>query len=141
MERAYNLNERLVKFSVVALKISQKFPKNPASNHIADQILRSGSAPALHYAEAQAAESPKDFIHKMKLGLKELRETYNSLRIAKQMCWLPEEDFEWILDENDQLIAIFFASIKTAQNNNDDENKMKKDKKKRRDDNETNDKN
>ncbi len=136
MEREYNLNDRLVKFSVVALMIARKFPKNPVANHIADQILRSGSAPALHYAEAQAAESPKDFIHKMKVGLKELRETFNSLKIAKQMSWLPEEEFEWALDENDQLIAIFFTSIRTAQNNNGEEIVKKlKGKKKESDDN------
>jgi four helix bundle protein len=94
MERKFALNDRLVNFSIVVLKISQRFPKIPAASHIADQIARSGSAPALHYAEAQGAESPKDFIHKMKVAIKELRETFNALRIAKQMCWLPEEEFE-----------------------------------------------
>jgi len=118
MAKEFNLNERLVKFSTTAVKISQRFPKNPAANHIADQIARSGLAPTRHYAEAQGAESPKDFIHKMKVGLKELRETYNSLSVAKEMCWLPEADFDWVIDENDQLIAIFFTSIRTAQINN-----------------------
>ena len=138
VEREYNLNDRLVKFSVVVLKISRRFPKNPEANIIADQIRRSGSAPSLHYAEAQAAESPKDFIHKMKVGLKELRETFNALRIANQMSWLPEEEFEWAIDENDQLIAIFFTSIRTAQNNNDEDTKKGKDKRNRNTDNETN---
>ena len=118
MAKEFNLNERVVKFSTVAIKISQRFPKNPAANHIADQIGRSASSPALSYGEAQGAESPKDFIHKMKVALKELRETCNALKIAKQMCWLPEQEFEWVLDENDQLIAIFFSSIRTAQKNN-----------------------
>ena len=136
MEREYNLNDRLVKFSVVALMIARKFPKNSGANHIADHILRSGSAPALHYAQAQAAESPKDFIHKMKVGLKELRETFNSLKIAKQMSWLPEEEFEWVLDENDQLIAIFFTSIRTAQRNSGADIDKKKSASKPKDNNE-----
>jgi four helix bundle protein len=118
MANEFNLNERLVKFSTTVVKISQRFPKIPAANHIADQIARSGLAPTRHYAEAQGAESPKDFIHKMKVGLKELRETFNSLSVAKQMCWLPEADLDWVLNENDQLIAIFFTSIRTAQINN-----------------------
>lgn len=85
----------------------------------------------LHYGEAQAAESPKDFIHKMKLALKELRETYNALRMSKKMSWLPEDDFASVLDENNQLISIFYTSIETASNNqekyNNKRNKKQKD--------------
>jgi len=84
-KRKFDLNERLVKFSGVVLKISERFPKTTSAAHIAAQIVRSASAPALHYGEAQAAESPKDFIHKMKGALKELRETFNAPGIAKQM--------------------------------------------------------
>ena len=81
----------------------------------------------LHYGEAQAAESPKDFIHKMKGALKELRETFNALRMAKKMSWLPENDFAWVLDENNQLISIFYTSIQTATNNlNEKKNKRNK---------------
>ena len=127
MAKEFDLNARLVKFSTTAVKISQRFPKIPAANHIADQIARSGLAPTRHYAEAQGAESPKDFIHKMKVGLKELRETFNSLSVAKQMSWLPATDFDWVLDENDQLIAIFFTSIRTAQINSGIDITTKKD--------------
>ncbi len=129
MESKYNLNERLIDFSTAVIKISGRFPKVSAATNIAGQIERSASAPALHYGEAQGSESPKDFIHKMKLALKELRETYNALRIAKKMTWLPEEDFAWVIDENNQLISIFFTSIRTAErnlnNNHDKENKKK----------------
>jgi len=136
MSTEFNLNERLIDFAVVVLKISEKFPKSLAGNHLAGQIVRSGSAPALQYGEAQGGESPKDFIHKMKVALKELRETYNALRIARKMSWLSDEEFVWVIDENNQLISIFFASIRTAQNNSNDENTKKKGNKKRKDDTE-----
>ena len=129
MESKYNLNERLVKFSIAVIKITSRFPKNAAATNIASQVGRSSSAPALHYGEAQAAESPKDFVHKMKLALKELRESYNALRIASKMAWLPEKDFAWVLDENNQLISIFFTSVRTAErnmNNNPDSKKKNK---------------
>ena len=128
MESKHNLNERLINFSAAVIKISERFPKIAAATNIAGQVARSASAPALHYGEAQASESPKDFIHKMKGALKELRETYNALRIASKMSWLPEEDFTWIIDENNQLISIFFTSVRTAErnmNNESDENKKK----------------
>ena len=129
MGSKYNLSERLVNFSVAVTKICERFPKKSAATNIRGQVVRSASAPALHYGEAQAAESPKDFIHKMKGGLKELRESYNALRIAKKMSWLPEEDFAWLIDENNQLISIFYTSVRTAERNlrnkNDNENKKK----------------
>ena len=125
MDGKYNLSERLIDFAVVILKISAKFPKTIAANHIAGQIVRSGTAPALHYGEAQAAESSKDFIHKMKVALKELRETFNGLRISRKMLWLPDEEFVWAIDENNQLISIFYKSIETAKKNNANKNKTR----------------
>ena len=125
MDAKYKLNERLIDFAVVILKISAKFPKTIAANHIAGQIVRSGSAPALHYGEAQAAESSKDFIHKMKVALKELRETFNGLRISRKMLWLPDEEFIWVIDENNQLISIFYKSIETAKKNDGNMNNTK----------------
>ena len=123
MDSKYNLSERLIDFAVVILKLSAKFPNTVAANHIAGQIVRSGSAPALHYGEAQAAESSKDFIHKMKGALKELRETFNGLRISRKMLWLPDEEFVWPIDENNQLISIFYKSIETAKKNNSNKDK------------------
>ena len=138
MESKHNLSERLINFSAEVIKISGRFPKIAAATNIAGQVVRSASAPALHYGEAQASESPKDFIHKMKGALKELRETHNALRIAKKMSWLPEEDFAWIIDENNQLISIFFTSVRTAVKNVND-NSGKQNKKKNSGDNESED--
>jgi four helix bundle protein len=82
MERAkrrkykeYNLEERLVSFAVKIINIVEKLPRSCAGLHISNQLVRSGTSPAANYGEAQSAESRNDFIHKMKLALKELRET------------------------------------------------------------------
>ena len=98
------------------------------ARHIAGQMIRSGTAPALHYGEAPGGESRKDFVHKMKVALKELRETFNALRIVKKANWLPAEKLNAILDENNQLISIFVRSIETATKNEQKNRKPKEDK-------------
>ncbi len=120
MERKYDLDERLINFADMIIDISEVLPKTFAGNHIAGQLVRSGTAPALNYGEAQSAESRNDFIHKMKVSAKELRETYNCLRIIRKRKWYTEEKLLLVLDENNQLISIFVKSIETAKKNNDD---------------------
>ena len=66
MERKFDLEERLIDFAAGIIDISEALPKTFAGNHLGSQLLRSGTSPALHYGEAQAAESPADFVHKMK---------------------------------------------------------------------------
>ena len=116
-ERVFDLDERLINFGSRILELSNRLPLTLAGRHMAGQVIRSGTAPALHYGEAQGAESRKDFIHKMKLALKELRETFNGLRIVKNVNWLPSGELNPILDENNQLISIFVRSIETATKN------------------------
>ena len=118
MERKFDLDERLIKFAVTIIDIAESLPKTFAGNHIANQLVRSGTSPALNYGEAQSAESRNDFIHKMKVSAKELRETYNGLRIINTKNWYPEEKIVPVLDENNQLISIFVKSIETAKKNN-----------------------
>jgi len=77
----FDLDERLINFASSILELSDRLPQTLAGRHMAGKLIRSGTAPALHYGEAQAAESRKDFIHKMKVALKELRETFNGLKI------------------------------------------------------------
>lgn len=77
MDKKFDLEERLIDFAFVIIDISEALPKTRAGEHLGGQLLRSGTSPALHHGEAQAAESPADFIHKMKVCLKELRETFN----------------------------------------------------------------
>ncbi len=80
----FDLEERLINYSVLILDIVDSLPENKVANHLANQIVRSGTAPSLMYGEAQSSESRKDFIHKMRLSLKELRETYNCLKILSR---------------------------------------------------------
>ena len=72
-EREYDLQERFVDYRTIAL--SEALPETKTGKHISSQILRSGTSPAPNYGEAQSAESRADFIHKLKVALKELRET------------------------------------------------------------------
>jgi four helix bundle protein len=118
MNKIYNLDERLIEFASLVIDVSEALPKTIGGNHLSGQLVRSGTAPALHYGEAQGAESRNDFIHKMKIALKELRETYNCLRIIDRKGWIKSEAQKNILMENNQLISIFVKSIETAQKNN-----------------------
>jgi four helix bundle protein len=117
MERKYDLDERLINFSSYCIDVVESLPKTLAGNHIASQLVRSSTSPALHYGEAQSAESRNDFIHKMKVCLKELRETFNCIRLIKKRNWFDTAKLEVLLSENNELISIFVSSLKTAQKN------------------------
>ena len=117
MNRKFDLDERLIDFAAVIIDISESLPKTLAGNHLAGQLVRSGTSPALNYGEAQSAESRNDFIHKMKVSAKELRETFNCLRIILKKKWYDEIKLVAVLDENNQLIAIFVKSVETARKN------------------------
>ncbi len=111
-----DLEDRLVDFAVLVIKIAENLPNTKTGNHIAGQIIRSSTSPALNYGEAQDAESNQDFIHKIKVILKELRETYVALKIINKLkIYRDKIDLDTAKDENNQLIAIFVASVKTAK--------------------------
>jgi four helix bundle protein len=114
----YDLEERLIDFAVRIIKTAESLPKTKVGNHISGQLMRSGTSPAPNYGEAQGAESRADFVHKMKISLKELRETKVWLRmIVRADVIKPALKLEPLLDENDQLISIFVSSLKTAEQN------------------------
>lgn len=93
-------------------------PKGFASNHLSGQLIRSGSSVSLNYAEAQSGESRKDFIHKMKIVLKELRETLVCLKIIKRaVIKNTDPEIEKATGECNELISIFVKSIETATKN------------------------
>lgn len=117
MEKKYDLSERLIEFSNECFDIAESLPGSVAGRHIAGQLTRSSSSPSIHYGEAQAAESRADFIHKMKICLKELKETRNTLTLIQKRNWLDGNKITIAINENTQLIAIFTASINTAQKN------------------------
>jgi len=116
--KKFNLEERLIDFAVQIIDVVDALPKNPVCKHLgSNQLLRSGTSPALNYGEAQSAESRADFIHKVKIILKELRESFVCLKILKRKEYLPEDILLPILKEADELIAIFVRSHKTAKAN------------------------
>lgn len=82
--RKYDLEERLIDFAVMIIDLEEGLPSTKAANHLGGQLLRSGTSPALNYGEAQAAESKKDFVHKIKIVLKELRESHICIRIMEK---------------------------------------------------------
>ena len=79
--KKFDLHERLIDFAVQIINITDNIKTTKAGNHLSGQIFRSGTAPSLNYSEAQSAESRNDFIHKMSVVLKELRETHSNLKI------------------------------------------------------------
>ena len=111
-----DLENRLIEFASRIIDMVEALHKTFAAKHIGGQTIRSGTSPALNYAEAQAAESNKDFIHKMKVCLKELRETYVCIQIVEKRKWFEEKRLIPLKTENNELISIFVASIKTALN-------------------------
>lgn len=114
----FDLEERLISFAVEIIQIVETMPNSRSGNHLSGQLLRSGTSPALNYGEAQSGESRKDFIHKMKISLKELRETYVCLKIIfRAKLYKSEEKMSLIMKENNELISIFVKSIATAQKN------------------------
>ena len=116
--KRFDLEERLIKFSVLVIQIVEELPNTKSGNHLAGQLVRSGTSVSLNYGEAQSGESRKDFIHKMKVALKELRETHICLKIIKDTNIVnPIKGFETALRENNELISIFVKSVETAQKN------------------------
>ena len=112
------LEERLITFSVLIIEIVNELPKTKVGNHLAGQLVRSGTSPALNYGEAQSGKSRKDFIHKIKIVLKELRETLICLKIIyRTKIFRSENKIQTALKENDELISIFVKSVETAQRN------------------------
>ncbi len=113
----YDLENRLVKFAILILEVCDLLPSTKAANNLEHQMSKSGTAPALMYGEVQAAESRADFIHKMKMLLKELRETRVILRIISEKPIIKHEKIELASKECNELIGIFSKSIKTAKTN------------------------
>ena len=116
--RKFDLEERLLKFASAVIDLSEKLPATRAGNHVAGQFLRSGTSPYPNHAEAESAESRDDFIHKLKICLKELRETRRWARLIHLKGWAKTDPgLLFVLDESDELIRIFVSSINTTQQN------------------------
>jgi len=114
--KTYDLEERLIDFAVRIIRMVESLPNTRVSNHIAGQLLRCGTSPAPNYGEAQSAESRADFVHKMKVCLKELRETRVwLLMIVRAKLIKPTSKLDSLIQETNELISIFVTSIRTAK--------------------------
>ena len=117
--KEYDLEERLIDFAVRIIRLADSLPKSKVGRHISAQLIRSGTSPAPNYGEAQSAESRADFIHKMKICLKELRETRVWLLIIVRAKLIkPVSKLDSLIQESNELISIFVTSIRTAKRGN-----------------------
>jgi four helix bundle protein len=117
--KAMGLERRLICFAGQVIKICPKLRRTVEGRHISSQILRSSTATAANYAEARGAESRSDFVHKLRVVLKELNETAVWLHLINEVSLLPPEITSEIVAENHELCRIIAASIKTARSNGD----------------------
>jgi four helix bundle protein len=115
--RKFDLEDRLLEFSARIIRLVDELPNTRAANHLAGQLLRCGTSPYGNHGEVEAAESRKDFIHKLKICLKELKETRRWLRLAAKSSMVPASKVAAMLNETEELIRIFFTSIRTAERN------------------------
>ena len=115
MNKPYDLEERLIDFAVDLIDVVEVLPDSKAGNHIANQLVRSGTSPAPNYGEARGAESKRDFVRKLKISLKELRETSVWLKIIAKKDFCDPAKTEATIKECEELIAIFVSSTKTAE--------------------------
>ncbi len=119
MERKFDLEDRLVDYTCNMIDLVEALPSTRAGNYIAGQLIRSCHSPTFNYGEAQAAESRNDFIHKMGIVLKELKECRAALKIIQRKAFIqPLSKFTVLFNETEELIAIIAKGIATARNNN-----------------------
>lgn len=115
MAKGADIEERLIDFAVRLMTVCGALPDTPAGRHIRGQLLRSGTSPAPNYGEARSAESQRDFVHKLKIVLKELNESRVWLKIIVRANLLSEQQLNGLLDECDQLCRIMGSSIRTSR--------------------------
>ena len=124
-DKAGDVEERLLLFGVRVLRLIDAMPETAAGKHVGKQVLRSGTSPAPNYAEARAAESDADFVHKLKIALKELNETHIWLRMMNLAELVKAGSLEDLIDENKQLCRILAATIRTTKERMENERQSK----------------
>ena len=114
--RPFDLEARLLDYATRVVRVAESLPRTRTGNHVAGQLLRAGTSPLSNHGEAQAAESPADFVHKLHICLKELRETHRWLQLVRSVPLVkPPSKLDGILVETEELVKIFASSIKTAK--------------------------
>jgi four helix bundle protein len=111
----FDLEDRLLDFSARIIRLVDALPNTRAANHVAGQLLRCGTSPYGNHGEVEAAESRRDFVHKLRICLKELKETRRWLRLLQKASLVREKKMGAILGETEELIKIFFTSVRTAE--------------------------
>jgi len=109
------MEDRMIDFAARCGEVVNALPEDRLGRHIAGQLVRSGTSPAPNYGEACAAESRADFIHKLGVVLKELRETRIWLKLAIRSKCLPAKRLQPLIDECTELMNIIGKSITTAK--------------------------
>jgi four helix bundle protein len=114
--KEYDLEERLLHYAAGIIRLTRSLEASYAHRHVANQLLRAGTAPLANHGEAQAAESDADFLHKLKVSLKELRESHRWLKLIRMVPLTDRNDrLEPMLVETDELERIFNRSVQTVQ--------------------------
>lgn len=118
-QRKYDLEDRFVNYTCIMIDIVESLPNTRAGNYMAGQLIKSCHSPTFNYGEAQAAESRNDFIHKMGIILKELKECRTALKIIRRKEMIKSiEKLDEVFKETEELISIIGKSISTAKNKN-----------------------
>lgn len=115
MEEKRKLDERLLEYGARIIRLVESLPKNLTGRRIGDQLLRSGTSAGANYEEAQGAESKDDFVHKLHISLKELRESNYWLRMLVKAGTVPPQRMASLLDEPDELRAMLSKALATAK--------------------------
>ncbi len=114
----FDLEDRLLEYAVRVIRVTEKMKPSRAGEHIADQLLRSGTSPYGNHGEAEGAESRKDFVHKLRVCFKELRESRRWLRLVQKAELISQPKLlDDLLIESDELVRIFAKSLQTASKN------------------------
>ena len=114
MARRYDLEDRLIRFGADVCRLAEQLPDTFMGKHIARQMIRSSTSPVANYGEVQTAESRRDFIHKLRICVKELRETRAWLKLIVRLELATENRALNVLRECDELVAILASSVRTA---------------------------
>jgi four helix bundle protein len=126
--KRFDLEERMLLHASRIVALYDSLPAGSGAKQIGNQLIRSGTSPYLHHGEVEAAESLDDFVHKLKVCLKELRETWRALRLLLQVGGLRDKsEGTALIDETQQLIRIFYQSIRTARSRSNDRSRVKED--------------
>lgn len=110
-----NISNRLRGFAAQVVRLCRSMPSDPAASHIMRQLVRAATGGGANYEEARGGESPADFVHKLGVANKEMREALYWLRLIKDADVFVAEPLDALIREADELVAILTASIRTAK--------------------------